>query len=330
MKNTVLLFLLSSLSFNAMADLVLYTDRPTVRMQVIAEKFKQKTNVTIQVIELPYKDLNAKLQTEGAQSPADVIFVKDLVFLEELSRQNKFAPMVSEKIQSQVLPAMRHPQNLWAAVTFRARTLVYDAALDVSTIQTYADLAQPEWAQSLCLRTGKAAYNEALVASLIATEGFESAKNIVSGWLNNRPQPMVYSDDTQILKAIGSGDCAMGIANSYYLGLLLANPATAQLPVKIKFLNQNKNGVHVNGMGAGISKTTQQAPLATQFVEFLLTDEIQLYLSGEQMDYPAKVGLLPQTLVKDFGTFKADTTSWKVLGDQIESARLLIKDVDYQ
>lgn len=316
-------------SFQAMADLVLYTDRPTTRMKAVADKFKTATGTNVQIVELPYKDLFAKLQSEGAKSPADVILVKDLVYLTELARLGYFSPMTSQAIQQQVLPAMRDPQNLWTAITIRARTLVYDASIDVSSINTYEDLAKPEWAQTLCIRSGNGiSYNEALVASWILTEGYDKAQATMAGILANRVQPLInFTDDDQIPEAIGAGKCPMGIINSYYLGKVLSKPETANLPVKIKFLNQGKNGVHMNGMGAGLSKTTQQSALATKFIEFFLTDDIQFYLTGAQFDYPAKINLVPKTVVKDFGAFKADTTLWSDIGTQVEKAKKLLSDL---
>ncbi|MBY0315300.1 MAG: extracellular solute-binding protein [Bdellovibrionales bacterium] len=318
-------------TMNATADLVLYTDRPAARMQVIADQFKAKTGTTVQIVELGYGDMLKKLQSEGANSPADVIFVKDLVYLTDLAAKGFFAPMTSQVVKSQVLPAMRDPQNLWTAITYRARTLVYEAGVDVSSINSYEDLAHPNWAGTLCIRTSKSAYNEAFVANMIVTDGYDKAKEIVKGLVANRAQDKFYTSDNQILNAIGMGQdgCLLGITNSYYLGLLLGNPQTANLPIKIKYLNQDKTGVHTNGTGAGISQSTKQQALATQLVEFFLSDDVQIFLTKEHFDFPAKANLVPPTLVKDFGTFKADTTPWTVMGQKVEDARKLMIEVDY-
>lgn len=310
------------------ADIVLYTDRPAARMQAVADLYAKAGGDVVQVNELKTADLLAKLQAEGANSPADVVFVKDAVYLQELKDKQKLAPMTSAVVNSNVEANFKDAQNFWTFVTVRARTLVYDSSVDVSAIKTYEDLANSQWAGSLCLRTSQSSYNDGLVAGLINSYGAAKAKTIIQGYLNNRAQPIVYKDDTSILKAIALGECAFGITNSYYLGLLLNQEPN--LPVSIKFLNMKAGGAHINGTGAGVVASSQQKQQATKFIEFMLSDEVQLFITGEQFDYPAKKGLAPKTLVNNFGPFAKDQSNWNAIGKNIPAAKKLMKDLAYE
>lgn len=313
---------------SASADIVLYTDRPTDRMQVVADMYLAAGGEPVTIIEAGYPQLLAQLQAEGDTSPADVIFVKDGVYLAELSNQGFFAPFTSPYIEQNVEPSMKDAQNRWTFITYRARTLVYDASVDVSSINTYADLANPEWAGTLCVRTSKSSYNEGLVAGLINGYGYDAAKDIVTGILANRPEPTVYPNDTAILNAIAAGDCVLGLSNSYYLGILLSQQPN--LPVKIKFLSMNGGGVHANGTGAGVAATSQNKAAATKFIEFLLTNDVQTYLSSQHFDYPAKAGLAPVELVKNFGPLTVDSANWSLIGDYVDEAKQLMTEVQYE
>lgn len=330
---TLTLLLTLLFTFNASANLIVYTDRKTDLMMPIAENFEKATGTKVEIIEKSYADIKAAL---AANSPADVIFVKDLIYLNELTKANRFQAMPGS-VASKVDASMRDANNKWAAITFRVRTLVYEAGLDVSAIKTYADLSKPEYAQTLCLRTSQSSYNEALVASLITNNGYDAAKNIVNGWLDNRTEDMVYKDDTAIIKAIATGTmsadgankaCSLGITNSYYLGLYLQQEPNA--PVKIKFLNQGTTGVHSNGMGAGISASSKQADLAGQFIDFLLSKETQIYLTNKQQDFPANKSVKAENMSFSWGQFKTDSKNWSAVGENIEKAKKLMGELDYQ
>lgn len=308
------------------SPLTIYTDRPTDRLQPIADQFTRQTGVPVVIVEKAYPALLSQLEAEGDKSPADLLFTKDLVFQTELAKKGMYQPMDTKSFEVKVSQTMRDPANLWTAVTFRARTLVYNPAVtDVSQLKTYEDLTSDDWAGRLCVRTSNHGYNEAMVASWIVTRGYEGAKKLVSGLVANLATD-VFKGDTTILEAIANGTCEVGLVNHYYLATMLANKPS--FPVKAKFLDQGY-GVHVNGTGVGIAKTSQNAVLAQQFIELLMTDKVQVYLADAHFDYPASVNAAPQSLIKDWDLFSYDPSNWSVIGNEVEAARKLVKEVGY-
>lgn len=319
----------------ASADVTLYTDRPEARMQEVASRFTQATGINVKLVIQKTADVKALLAQEGLNSPADVIFVNDLANLTELARDGRFQPMPLN-VANKVNGPMKDVNNLWTAVTYRARTLIYNSNIDsaiIDQINTYEDLANPELAGTLCLRTSKSSYNESLVAFLISTYGEARAKEIVAGWLDNRADTsFTYANDTAILNDLVTATpagtkCAFGITNTYYVGLYLVQNPSA--PLKIKFLNQNENGVHTNGTGAGISASSKNVAEAALFMDHLLSDGVQIYLTNDHQDYPAKAGLKAQNLSVNWGTFLIDPLSWTNVGENVEKSRQLMKDLNY-
>jgi iron(III) transport system substrate-binding protein len=328
MKSTLLIALFSLLAAPfARADLTVYTDRPTDRYKLVAERLLAQTGEKLVVVEAAYGELVKRLQSEGANSPADVLMTKDIVYLTDAVQKNLLQPMRATPAVSKVRAQMREPSNLWVAHTFRARTMAYDPSrVNAAEINSYEDLADEKWAGRLCMRSGAAAYNEALVAFMISKHGYAKAKGIVQGWVENLGAS-VFKDDTSLLQAITSGLCEIGIVNHYYLaGLVAQNP---NFPVKIKFLEQNGGGVHTNGTGLGIVRSSKKQELAQKFIDLMLTEEVQLQTSSAHMDYPAVQGILPGTLIRNWGQFKADTTNWAGVGKFLPEARKLIKEVGY-
>ncbi|WP_374077982.1 extracellular solute-binding protein [Bdellovibrio bacteriovorus] len=329
MKLLVAALLLTVSAVAAQAEtLTIYTDRPTARLQPIVDQFKADKGVEVVVVEKPYADIVAQIESEGAATPADLIFTKDLVFLSDLTNKGLLQPLTNAAVKARVAPAMKDLNDHWVAVTYRARTLVYDSTrVNPSEVANYEDLADAKWAGRVCMRTSKGTYNVALIASLVHHKGEAQAKNIMSGILENLAVD-VYPNDTAMMTAMANGICDIGIANTYYLaGMVQQNP---NFPIKPLFANQDTTGAHVNGSGIGVVKYSQKAALAQEFIALMLQEPAQLHLSSSHLEYPAAVGVTPNTLIKDWGTFKADATNWSVIGEQVPAAVRIIKELDYK
>ncbi|MBV2168674.1 MAG: extracellular solute-binding protein [Bdellovibrio sp.] len=308
--------------------LTIYTDRPTARLQPLADQFKAQTGTEIIIVEKPYAEIVAQVTAEGENTPADLIFTKDLVFLSDLTQKGLLQPLTSMAVKSRVAPAMKDQNDHWVAVTYRARTLVYDSSrVKPSEISSYEDLAAPQWAGRVCLRTSKGTYNVALIASLVHHKGEAAEKDLMASILDNLAAD-VFPNDIAMMTAMANGVCDVGISNTYYLAqMLVQNP---NFPVKPLFANQDSTGVHVNGSGIGVVTYSKKAALAQEFISLMLQEPAQLHLSSSHLEYPAALGVTPNTLIKDWGTFKADATNWSVIGEQVPAANRIIKELDYK
>lgn len=329
MKKTVLLLgMILCVSTVAHGELVVYSDRPEARFSEAIKDFTAQTGETVSFVEGSYSDLIDRLEKEGTASPADMIITKDLVYLADLKGKNLLKSFEDTQRVRSVPSFMRASQNEWVAITFRARTVAYNPSLvSRSEITTYADLADPKWVGSLCLRTSKAAYNEALVSGLILKHSEEQAKDIVAGWVDNlAAAPM--RNDTAVLEEIARGNCLLGIVNHYYFaGLKARNP---NFPVEITFMDQSEEGVLTNGTAIALLKTADDQALAQAFMEILLTEKHQLAISGAHFDYPAVTNVVPDTLIKDWGSFKMNPLSWEEIGKKVSKARELMDQVGYE
>lgn len=313
---------------SALADLTIYTDRVTANLQPITNEFTARTGEKVTLVELAYPALKARIEAEKENSPADLIFVKDLIYLNEMADQGFFTPFTSNVIVNAVPEQMRNSQNLWTAISFRVRSLIYNSTVvNPSDIQNYTDLASDVWAGRVCVRSGSHPYNQALVSGFIHNLGAEKTTEFLKGLMANLavdPQ----ANDRAVIDSVASGVCDVGIVNHYYLAPYVAvNPAFV---VKMAFLNQGTTGVHTNGAGIGIFKLSKNQASAEKFMELMLEDQVQLQWSASHYDYPAKTNLIPSTLIKDWGLFNAEKTSWETLGKSLPAALQIIKDVEYK
>jgi len=62
-------------------------------------------------------------------------------------------------------------------------------------------------------------------------------------------------------------------------------------------------------------KASKKAVLANQFIDFLLSEEVQAQYSENTFEYPVVDGVLLSERQQRWGEFKADNVDFSVLGD---------------
>jgi iron(III) transport system substrate-binding protein len=193
---------------------------------------------------------------------------------------------------------------------------------------TYADLAEPIWADRLCLRPASHIYTIALVASIIANEGEAEAERIVSGWVANTP---TYIDsDTRILETIEAGGCDAGITNHYYLGRILdENP---DFPVQIVWANQETAGVHRNVVAMGVLEVARNKDNAMTLLEWLAVEgqgAASDTISGGNHEFPANPDAEEHPVIAGFGPWQVDPLPMAEYGANQAAALQLLESAGY-
>ncbi len=194
--------------------------QPDLIAPLLAE-FTKQTGIETQVQFLK-KGMVEKLKAEGANSPADVILTVDIGRLSAITNENLTQPVSNEAINNNIPANYRDPAGAWFGLTTRGR-VVYASndRVEQDTI-TYEELADPKWKGKICTRSGQHAYNIALIASMIANKGAEYTENWLTGVKNNLARKPDGNDRAQA-KGIFSGECDLGIGNTYYVGLMQNN-----------------------------------------------------------------------------------------------------------
>ena len=138
---------------------------------------------------------------------------------------------------------------------------------------------------------------------MIAHNGEDATGKVIRAWVKNLVAP-VFSSDSRLLKAIGSGLCHVGVANTYYYGQLLKKKP--HIPVRVFWPNQKGRGVHINISGAGLLKSSKQPQLAQRLLEWLSEPVAQKLFVEANMEYPVNSRVPWGPFLKKLGPFKAD------------------------
>ncbi|MGQ4273834.1 extracellular solute-binding protein [Terrihabitans sp. B22-R8] len=290
------------------AELNLYTTREPGLMKPLIDGFTKSSGVKINTIFL--KDgLAERVAAEGARSPADVMMEVDSGKLVQLVEQGLTQPVQSEILASAIPANLRDPDGNWFAMSLRARALYVQRDLDISNF-TYEHLADPEWKGKVCIRSGQHPYNVALTASYIAHHGEEAAETWLKGVKANLARK-AGGGDRDVARDILGGLCDIGIANSYYVGLMRSGrggPEQQKWAEAIKMVlpTFKDGGTQVNISGAAVAKNAPNKADAVKFLEYLVSDEAQKIYAEANYEYPVNSKAAVDPLIAEYGTLKAD------------------------
>jgi iron(III) transport system substrate-binding protein len=286
----------------AAEEVVLYTARHYGQEKAF-DAFTQKTGIQIKTLNGDAGQLFERLKAEGDRSPADVLITVDAGNLWNAARAGLLAPVTSAELTKNIPAHLRDPENRWFGLTMRARTIMYNTKkVNPADLSTYEALGDPRWKGRLCLRSSGYIYNQSLLATMIKRHGEPRTEQIVKGWVAN--QPTIISGDTKILEAIASGQCDVGLTNSYYLARMLAKDPS--FPVAPFWANQATTGTHVNVSGGGVTAHAKNRAAAVKLLEFLSTLEAQQMFADTAMEFPANPKAELNPIVRAWGPFKQD------------------------
>ena len=324
----IAIFLIVSCANEPSNELTIYTSRQPQLIEPIIEKFTEQTGIKVNYLSGNAQELMERIDVEGIKSPADIFMTVDAGVLWQAAERNIFQTIDSDVLKNNIPSYLRDPNNQWFGLSKRARTIVFsNDQFSEDDFSSYEDLADPKWKGKLCLRTSKKVYNRSLMASMIDTYGFEKTKDVVSGWVSNLATD-VFSNDTNALKAVSSGQCGMTIVNTYYFARLLDDPQYDNL--SLFWANQDDRGVHVNISGAGVVKTSENKKNAILLLEYLSSDEAQDLYASANKEYPVLIGAQVHESIKGWGEFKEDNINVSKLGSLQKDAVFLAQEVNYK
>ena len=301
---------------------MVYSARKYQLVEQLFQEYGRERGIEVKSVTDDGAPLIQRLTAEGAASPADVFITVDAGDLWRATQAGLLQPVRSQVLEAAIPAHLRDPDGHWFGLAVRARTIAYSTArVKPAELSTYAALGDARWKGSLCLRSGKAVYNQSLVAMFINDIGEQATEKMVSSWIANlAAEP--FSNDTLMLKAIAAGQCDVGITNSYYLGKL--QHEQPDLPVQIFWADQAGKGTHVNTSGGGVTKHAKNREEAVRFLEWLASPAIQQRFAAVNFEFPANAGVDPLPEVKAWGAFKPNEVNVGLIGKAQPAAVMLI------
>jgi len=318
-------------SNNETKEITIYTHRHYDSDKTIFANFEKETGIKVNVVKANADELLQKLEAEGKQSPADVLLTIDAGRLVRAKQKDLLQAAQSEIIEKSVPENLRDGENFWFSLTKRARIIVYDKnKVNPEDLSTYEDLTNPKWNGKVLIRSSSNIYNQSLLASIIANNGQDSAKQWAAGLVQNMARVPKGNDRDQV-KAILAGEGEIGIINTYYLGKLINSKDSLEVEagnsVGVFFLNQEDRGAHINVSGIGVAKYAPNKEYAIKFIEYLVSKDVQEIFAKANYEYPVNKEASASDLLKSWGDFKEDDLPLSKLGELNKEAVIIFDEV---
>lgn len=313
----------------AEGELNLYSSRHYDTDERLYSEFTETTGITINRIEGNADELIARMEAEGSNSPVDVFLTVDTVRISRAKELGLLQSVDSDLLEAKVPAYLQDEDNQWFAFSQRARILFYDKNEVANPPATYQDLAKPEYAGMVCIRSSSNVYTQNIVAALTAHLGEEATADWAEAVVGNFARDP-QGGDTDQLRGIVSGECDIAMSNTYYFARALRKDVSGLSDstdmIGWVFPNQNDFGAHMNISGGGVAAHAPNKDNAVKFLEYLASDQAQQYFSAGNDEYPAVpgVGLAPS--VAQLGIFRPDAIELSDIADNISAALNILAD----
>lgn len=301
-----------------------YSERNYDTDKQLFADFTKQTGIKVNVVEGTADELLERLTREGKDTEADMFVTADVGRLHRAKEQGLLQSSLSDTISKNVPENLRDKDGQWIGLTVRARVIVYDKErVKPEQLSTYEDLTSPKWKGKVVVRSSSSVYNQSLLASFIAINGEEKAKEWAKGIVANLAREPKGNDRDQA-KAIVSGVGDVAIMNTYYIGKMInssdAEEVNAAKKVGVFFPNQVTNGTHINVSGTGITKSSKNKENAVKLIEFLSGAEAQKSFAEANFEYPVNKAVEPSELLRSWGEFKTQDINLTKLGEYNKKA----------
>ena len=334
--------LLASTTFAAHAQdnvLNLYSARHYQTDEALYTNFTKATGIRIHRVDADDAGILARLKSEGAASPADVILLVDAARLWRAEVDGLFQHVKSPTLESRIPATLRGKDDgqgsAWFGFSARARVVVYNkSGVSKDDVDTYEELAEPKNKGKLCTRSGSHPYNLSLFGSMLEHLGPAKTEAWLQGLVTNMARAPKGGDTDQI-KAVASGECQIAITNTYYLARLMRSEKPDDRAVTekigIAFPNQQSYGTHINIAGGAMARHAKNRAAALRFLEYLASDDAQRYFADGNNEWPTVPSVkVANPALETFGFFKSETIPVSVVGMNQVKVQEMLDRVGYK
>lgn len=306
--------------------LVVYNGRSHYGDEAAFLTFQRRTGIDVELRGGTAPELYERLRREGEDTPADLLVTTDLANLWRAEKAGLLANVSSETLREQVPQRLRDHEGAWWALSTRVRTpVVSTERVDPGAVTSYADLGDPRFEGRTCLRTSNSEYNQSLVADMIAKRGMQATEALLRSWMANDPD--IINSDGEMLGAIASGDCDVGLANHYYLGRSLKDDPG--FPVAPAWPDQSGAGAHANVSGVGMVRWSDMEEQALALMEFLTAPEAQAEITSGS-EFAANPAVPPAEHIREWADVKVDPIAVEEAGPLLDEAVMLMQEVGWR
>lgn len=269
--------------------LVIYSGRSEALLQPVLDAFSEE----YPEIEISFKagsnsELANAILEEQANPQADVFITTEVFTAQVLAMQGAFQPYNPDTDVS-FPPGYVSPDNLWVGLTMRARVIIYNTDLvsEIELLTSINELTNEKWRGQVATTSSTNGSMLAQIASMRQILGDEATESWLTSLIDN--DTTFFGGHTDVRKAVGAGEFALGLVNHYYYHLQLAEGSN----VGVIYPDQREDqiGLLTNATAAAVIRNANNASSAETFIDFLLSETGQLLFAEQNYEYPILSGI---------------------------------------
>ena len=302
---------------DAASELIVYSARKEELIRPAIQAAEKALGLKVTLFTAGAGELARRIELEKSTPRGDV-FIGTTAGFAELMRDRGLLDGFTSPLLREIPAEFRSPDNTWVPITARVRVLVFNTHLvkPQEVPRSTFDLTGPKWKGKVVVASMGERTTVGWLAAILALKGEEFTRKYVADLKANGLK--VLKNNTEVRKAVASGEYAVGITNHYYY--LLQLQADPQSPIGIVYPDQGPAdmGTPIFTITAALIKGAKHAEAARSFLEFLLKPEGNRYLVEGEFEIPLVQGLhLPgaDKGIKGLGQFKSPALTQAQIAD---------------
>lgn len=308
--------------------LTLYNGQHEQTTNALVSAFEKQTGIAVNVTSNDEDVLADEVVTQGANSPADLIFTENTPAVEYLQSKHLLARVDSSTL-AHTPGKYNSAQGDWVGVSARVSVLTYNprlipkSQLPTSVLQ----LASPRYKGKLAIAAGETDF-QPIVTSVLHRYGQAATVSWLRGIkANAQAGGHVYPDNEAISDQVNRGTVAFGVVNQYYWYRMRDEIGASGVHSQIAYFAPHDPGYVIDVSPAAILKSSKNRAAAQKFLAFLVSRAGQKIIANTResmsFEYPIASGVTTMTPETPFGQLKPYPISPSELGDGSTAISLL-------
>ena len=306
--------------------ITIYSGRTENLIQPLLDDFAEASGIDVDVRYGQSADLALLIEQEGDRSPADVFISQSPGAVGFLADADLLRP-IGDDVLELVEPEFRSASGRWVAMSGRVRVIVYNRDLvDPDDLPASVfDLTAERYRGQVAVAPANGSFQD-FITAMREIHGDDATADWLEGLVANDAE--TYAKNSAIVQAVGRGDVPMGLVNHYYnYRALTEDPG---LPSVNYFFPDGDIGSLLISTALGVLDSTDDAGLADEFVEFMLSEQAQRFFSEETLEYPIAASVAPAGELPPLSSIEVATYDFDRLGGGLERTRELINDSGFE
>ncbi|MGO9961619.1 MAG: extracellular solute-binding protein [Solirubrobacteraceae bacterium] len=307
-------------------SIVLYNGQHEQTTDGLVSAFEKQTRITVNVRSDDEDTLADELVTEGANSPADVIYTENSPVLEYLQGRGLLSPVASSTL-ARTPARYDSTQGDWVGVSARVSVLIYNPSMISANElpRTVLALADPRYRGKLAFAAGETDF-QPVVTSVARTYGNAAALKWLDG-IKTNAAGHIYPDNETIADEVNRGAVAFGVVNQYYWYRLRAELGASSIHSLITYFAPHDPGYVLDVSGAAILKSSTHKATAQKFLAFVVSRQGEAIIgrssSSISFEYPIGSGVTTSAPETPFDRLEPNSITISELGDGSTAIALL-------